>query len=65
MCVCVCDSPALTVAPSVLEEPVGSASWLLRGLGAPELSLGSHVPLAHCRARRYRAVCQGQTMPFL
>lgn len=48
---CVCDTPALTVAPSVLEDSAGSASWLLRGsIGAAEVSLGpGHMPLPHCR----------------
>ena len=50
-----CDTAALTVAPSVLEASAGSASWLPRGsVGAAEVSLGpSHVPLPHCRGRPF------------
>lgn len=48
-------TPVLTVAPSVLEESAGSASWLLRGgVWAAEVSLGpGHVPLPHCRGWRF------------
>lgn len=53
-CVCVIP-PSLTVAPSVLVESVGSASWLPRGcVRAAEGSLGpGHVPLPHCQGTRF------------
>lgn len=50
-----CDTPALTVAPSVWEESVGSASWLLRGsVGVAEVSFGpGHVLLPHCQGWQF------------